>query len=522
MTGGCVIHWFRKGLRLHDNPALTAALKPSDGKTLAVMPVFILDPEFVRSDSVGPNRWRFLIQSLQDLDDNLEKLGSKLFVIRGNPREVFTDLFTKWDVKRITWELDTEPYSIQRDSDIETLAKERKVKVETFTSHTLFHPEQIIAKNRGDVPMTYQKYCTLFSSMGPPPKPLDAPDKISEEAKPLKELAKNQTYDIPTLDEVGINKDDHSPCLYFGGESEGLKRLQDKISPSNATWVRKFEKPQTSPNSLAPSTTVLSPYLKFGCVSVRLMYWKVDDLYRGSKHTQPPVSLHGQLLWREFFYTVGFATPNFDLMEGNPVARQIPWADQPHLLEAWENARTGFPWIDAIMTQLHEEGWIHHLARHSVACFLTRGDLWQSWVKGQQVFEKLLLDADWSLNAANWMWLSASAFFHQYYRVYSPIAFGKKTDENGDYIRKYIPVLAKFPAKYIYQPWEAPLATQKAAGCIIGVDYPRPIVDHAIKSKENLAKMKAAYASTAQQKDETPNKRKQPIIKNSSQKKPKA
>ena len=91
------------------------------------------------------------------------------------------------------------------------------------------------------------------------------------------------------------------------------------------------------------------------------------------------------------------------------------------LFQAWRESRTGHPFIDAIMTQLREQGWIHHLARHAVACYLTRGDLWISWERGQEVFEELLLDADWSLNAGNWMWLSASAFFHQYYRVYSPV-----------------------------------------------------------------------------------------------------
>ena len=96
-----------------------------------------------------------------------------------------------------------------------------------------------------------------------------------------------------------------------------------------------------------------------------------------------------------------------------------------------------------------------------MACFLTRGDLWVSWEDGMEVFEELLLDADWSLNAANWMWLSASAFFHQYFRVYSPVAFGKKTDPTGQYIRKYLPKLAKFPTEYIYEPWKAPISVQK-------------------------------------------------------------
>ena len=181
---------------------------------------------------------------------------------------------------------------------------------------------------------------------------------------------------------------------------------------------------------------------------------------------------------------------------------QVPWDNNREVLSKWANAQTGYPWIDAIMTQLRKEGWIHHLARHSVACFLTRGDLWQSWEAGQRVFEELLLDADWSLNAGNWMWLSASAFFHQYYRVYSPVAFGKKTDKEGDYIRKYLPALKKYPSNYIYEPWKAPLSVQKAAGCIIGTDYPRPIVDHDVVHKENMARMKAAYAANKAGADE--------------------
>ena len=136
---------------------------------------------------------------------------------------------------------------------------------------------------------------------------------------------------------------------------------------------------------------------------------------------------------------------------------------------------------------------MHHLARHAVACFLTRGDLWQSWEKGRDVFDELLLDADWSLNNANWLWLSASAFYHQYFRVYSPISFPKKTDPTGEFVKRYVPQLKNYPAKYIYEPWKAPLSVQKQAGCIIGKDYPNPIVDHQKASKQNIAKMKQAY-----------------------------
>lgn len=121
--------------------------------------------------------------------------------------------------------------------------------------------------------------------------------------------------------------------------------------------------------------------------------------------------------------------------------------------------------------------------------------MWQSWEAGAAVFDEYLLDADWSLNNGNWMWLSCSAFFYQYFRCYSPVAFGKKTDPTGEYIKKYLPMLKAYPKKYIFEPWTTPDAVQKAAGCIIGKDYPEPIVDHKVASKANMAKMKLAYAA---------------------------
>lgn len=145
------------------------------------------------------------------------------------------------------------------------------------------------------------------------------------------------------------------------------------------------------------------------------------------------------------------------------------------------------------MTQLREEGWIHHLARHAVACFLTRGDLWISWEEGMKVFEELLLDADWSVNAGMWMWLSCSSFFQQFFHCYCPVRFGRKADPNGDYIRKYLPVLKNYPTKFIHEPWVAPDNVQKTAKCIIGQDYPVPIVNHSMVSRLNMERMKQVY-----------------------------
>ncbi|XP_067346218.1 cryptochrome circadian regulator 5 isoform X3 [Channa argus] len=448
------IHWFRKGLRLHDNPALMAALR--DCKEL--YPVFILDPNLYYTTSVGINRWRFLIGALKDLDCSLKKLDSRLFVVRGEPEDVFPELFKKWKITAMTYEYDTEPYSLTRDKKVAALAKEHGVKVVYKISHTLYDIDRIIEENNGKPPLAYKRLQAIVKSLGPPKRPIPAPtmEDMEDVTTPCSEQHE-QTYGIPTLEELGRDTAALGEELFPGGEQEALRRLDEHMK-------------------------------------------------RTKKHSLPPVSLHGQLLWREFFYTASVGIPNFNKMESNPVCTQVDWDTNPEYLAAWREARTGFPFIDAIMTQLRQEGWIHHLARHAVACFLTRGDLWISWEEGQKVFEDLLLDGDWALNAGNWQWLSASTFFHQFFRVYSPVAFGKKTDKRGDYIRKYLPFLKKFPAEYIYEPWKAPRSVQQAAGCIVGKDYPRPIVQHEVVSKRNVQRMKVAYAKRSPHPTESPSK----------------
>ncbi|XP_043227438.1 cryptochrome-2-like isoform X1 [Amphibalanus amphitrite] len=486
MSPPVVIHWFRKGLRLHDNPALLKAVDYATQSGYHLRPVFILDPQFTRSGRVGANRWRFLVGALSDLDSSLQLLGSRLLVCRGSPETVLPKLIREWDVRRITFETDTEPYAVARDARVAQLARELSCAVTSVTSHTLYEPAQVLAANGGKPPLTYQRMVTLVEQLGAPVAAEPAPRSLPPPGQPAGH------FSVPSLAELGVDAEQLGEELYPGGETEGLARLERSLARPD--WVCRFEKPKTAPNSLQPSTTVLSPYVKFGCVSARLFYHRLADVYsRRGNYTRPPVSLHGQLLWREFFYVVGANTPNFDRMEGNAICRQIPWIENEEFLKAWSEGRTGYPWIDAVMTQLRQEGWIHHLARHAVACFLTRGDLFISWEHGMKVFDELLLDADWSLNAANWMWLSASAFFHQFFRVYSPVAFGKKTDPNGDYIKKYLPKLRKYPSQYIYEPWKAPIATQKAAGCIVGRDYPKPIVDHDKVRPRNIEWMAAAY-----------------------------
>ncbi|KAG9334486.1 hypothetical protein JZ751_007569 [Albula glossodonta] len=437
---------------------------------------------------------RFLLQCLEDLDASLRKLNSRLFVIRGQPANVFPRLFKfhpfllqsaplphpflhtlsyhsspscfslthnsspscfsmphnsspscfglthdsspscfivphnsspscfiEWKITRLTFEYDSEPFGKERDAAIKKLAMEAGVEV-------------VIELNGGQPPLTYKRFQTLISRMDPPEPPVE-PLSDAFMGRCVTPISDDhaEKYGVPSLEELGFDTEGLPSAVWPGGETEALTRIERHLE--RKAWVANFERPRMNANSLLASPTGLSPYLRFGCLSCRLFYFKLTDLYRKvKKNSSPPLSLYGQLLWREFFYTAATTNPRFDKMEGNPICVRIPWDRNPEALAKWAEAKTGFPWIDAIMTQLRQEGWIHHLARHAVACFLTRGDLWISWEEGMKVFEELLLDADWSVNAGSWMWLSCSSFFQQFFHCYCPVGFGRRTDPNGDFI----------------------------------------------------------------------------------------
>ncbi|NWH40552.1 CRY1 protein, partial [Chloropsis hardwickii] len=478
------IHLFRKGLRLHDNPVLLAALESSE----ALYPLYILDRAFLTSSMhIGALRWNFLLQSLEDLHKNLGQLGSCLLVIEGEYEIVLRDHIQKWNITQVTLDAEMEPFYKEMEANIQRLGAEMGFKVLSLVSHSLYDTQRILDLNGGSPPLTYKRFLHILSLLGDPQVPVRNLTAEDFQRCRAPDLGLAECYRVPLPVDLKISPESLSP--WRGGETEGLQRLEQHLTDQG--WVTSFTKPRTIPNSLLPSTTGLSPYLSMGCLSVRTFFYRLSNIYAQAKHhSLPPVSLQGQLLWREFFYTVASATPNFTQMAGNPICLQICWYKDAERLYKWKMAQTGFPWIDAIMTQLRQEGWIHHLARHSVACFLTRGDLWISWEEGMKVFEELLLDADYSINAGNWMWLSASAFFHQYTRIFCPVRFGKRTDPQGDYIRKYLPILKNFSSKYIYEPWTASEEEQKQAGCIIGQDYPFPMVNHKEASNRNLQLMK--------------------------------
>ncbi len=325
------VHWFRKGLRLHDNPALLAAAKCAAQSGGVLYPVFVLDPWFLHPSRVGANRVQFLLQCLDDLHASLQRHNSRLFVLRGKPEQELPQFMQRHEVKLLTFEADDEPYARRRDSAIRKQAEQLHVRVEAHCSNTLWDPAHLLSKNKGKPPGSYTTTLKLCKAAGPPAKPLSAPGPGELPAVPSRLRAGSAEADaqfsIPTLHELGYDPAD-AQAIIQGGETAGLGRLADFLADAGRTAT--FEKPKTAPTEFSPpSTTALSPFLKFGAVSARTFYYDVQAVtknYKGVGST-PPVSLEGQILWREHWYLIACHTPGgpFDAMATNPICRQIDW-----------------------------------------------------------------------------------------------------------------------------------------------------------------------------------------------------
>ena len=447
-----VLYWFRTDLRLHDSPALAAALEL---KPAAFYPVWCWDPHYVYHTRVGPNRFQFLLDCQNDLSASLTKLNRKqrLLVLREPAVTLLPKLFKAWKISHLVFEKDTDAYARARDQQVMQLAGDAGVEVIVKVGRTLWDPDEIVRQNGGKPTMSMSQLQNAGAKVGAIAQPLKAPTSLpnpgeldvgeidqsipsdkgkdlnshlreSREGSFLHGLAgKKSDFSPPTLEDLGLPP---ATTPHRGGETVILQRLEEKIF-ADQEWTATFEKPKTSPAQFEPQGTCLtSPFLHFGALSCRYFYHRVQtivDERRKQKKavSDPPTSLTGQLLFRDMYFAAQAALGEpFAQTYNNSHVRFIPWhlpskvdvtskkvtgsyeVDDEQKEEwylRWREGRTGFPWIDAIMRQLRQEGWIHHLARHSVACFLTRGGCYISWERGADTFEEFLIDHETACNA---------------------------------------------------------------------------------------------------------------------------
>ena len=454
------IWWIRRDLRLSDNQALAEALRQAD----TVIPVFILDPGLLSSDFVGPARLAFLFDGLRALETSLLERGSRLILREGDPFEVLSTLCNENQVEGIFAEEDYSPYAIQRDEKIAL-----NLPLHLVNGVTVYNPE-MLCKANGEPYTVFTPFSRLWRSLPAVASPLPAPDRLPTGP----EL---QSLEIPT------QPSHPSESTFRAGEQEAQKRLSSFID------FQIFEYANTRNRMDLEGTSQLSPYLRLGMLSARQAAWAArqasDSAVTASAREGVETWLN-ELIWREFYAAILYHFPFVRGVAFKESLRQIPWLNDPAALNAWKTGLTGFPVVDAAMRQLNATGWMHNRARMITASFLTK-DLLVDWREGERFFMQQLLDGDPASNNGGWQWTAGTGTdAAPYFRVFNPVLQGQKFDPQGNYVRRWVPDLAKVPIKYLQSPWEMPLEMQKQVGCLVGRDYPAPIVDHAMARKRVL------------------------------------
>jgi deoxyribodipyrimidine photo-lyase len=475
------IWWIRRDLRLADNASLSAAL--SGGW---VIPVFILDPVF---DSHSARRKNFLYEGLHALDKELRARKSYLVVRRGKPIEVLRKLVQETDALRIYAEEDYTPYARKRDSEIS-----KELLLELFAGQTVHHPEFV--KKKDGTPYTiYTPYSKTWKSLLADISLIPAPQTINTPADIFSEP-------IP----------DFQPnSLFPAGEVEALRRLKffttenTESTEKNSLNISVNSVPSVA-NALSPihqydntrdrmdmdGTSSLSPYIRFGMISLRQAVHAAKlSTFNLKPSTGAEIWLN-ELIWREFYIQILYHFPRVTRGAFNPAFANIEWRNDESDFKAWKEGRTGVPIVDAGMRQLNQTGWMHNRARMIIASFLVK-DLLIDWRWGEKYFMDNLLDGDLAANNGGWQWTAGTGTdAAPYFRIFNPVLQSQKFDPQGDYIRKWIPELRGLNAKEIHTPWEKNI---KIAG------YPeQPIVDHKIVKERTLqayalSKMKVANES---------------------------
>jgi deoxyribodipyrimidine photo-lyase len=467
--------WFRRDLRLQDNPALHAALARGG----AVVPLYILDDAGGWGWRLGgASRW-WLHHSLAALEGSLRARGSRLVIAEGEADKVLRDLVRETGAGAVYWNRCYDLASVARDSWMESDLPASGVEVRTFNATVLNEPHTIA--NRQGRPFQiftrYWRHC-LTLPVSPPIKlpagPLPAPSQWPR-SLPLAnlDLLPRMKWDVRFADE------------WEPGEAGATKQLRQFVA-------RGLENYADARDTVAKDgTSRLSPHLCFGEVSPRQIWATVRDVGRESGVFPPgkgAAVFLSELGWREFAYHLLFNFPHTQEFPLRGEFARFPWAEDPgdEKLRAWQRGRTGYPIVDAAMRQLWAIGWMHNRARMIVASFLVK-HLRLPWRKGADWFWDTLVDADLANNTLGWQWSAGcGADASPFFRIFAPVLQGEKFDPGGDYIRRWVPELADLPAKHIHTPWTAPAPILEGAGIRLGENYPRPIVDHVTARAEAL------------------------------------
>ncbi len=448
-----VIVWFRRDLRLVDNPALHHAVESG----LPILPVYIFDEEAEGAwPEGGATKW-WLHHSLVSLDRDLRELGSRLVLLSGASAEVLAKLCKTFKPDGVYWNRRYEPDIVKRDTVIKKSLADSGVLVRSFNGALLQSPLSVT--NKAGTPFKvftpFWKHIQNLKTR----QPLSKPDELLTPKNWPKSKSLESFALLPKRDwSDGFAKE------WVPGEKGALDALATFKNTAASNYSEQRDQPSVR------GVSKLSPYLHFGELSPNQVWHFMDR----TKH-EPFLR---QVAWREFAHHLLFHFTDTPKKSLRPEFGEFPWKADQCLLRSWQSGRTGYPIVDAGMRELWTTGWMHNRVRMIASSFLVK-HLLQPWQAGAEWFWDTLVDADLANNTMGWQWVAGcGADAAPYFRIFNPITQGERFDGAGEYTRRWLPELAGLPDKFLYKPWEAPASVLQEAGVDLGSTYPYPIVDH--------------------------------------------
>ena len=460
MSTSPTILWFRKDLRLADNSALAAAIEAG----APIIPVFIWASEEMGDWAPrGASKW-WLHQALESLSEEWRVKGGNLVLRQGESLAVLRELIAETGAKRVCWNRRYESPSREIDAEIKRTLREEGIEVESFNSSLLNEPHT--ASTGGGNP--YKVYTPYWKKV--------KDRKIEEIAQSdFEKMTFPDTYPpgyaLKSLQLLPENQWYRKFDQYWEvTEAAAQKRLDAFLDQP----VENYNEARDIPGEVGTSS--LSPYLHWGLIGPRQVMHALKAKH-DLRETGPMVYAK-EIYWREFAYNVLYHFPKTPDAPLHEKYSDFPWEPDTEVLKRWQHGQTGYPIVDAGMRQLYATGWMHSRVRMVVSSLLVK-HLLQDWREGARWFWDTLVDADLASNTLGWQWSAGcGADAAPYFRVFNPIIQGQKFDPEGDYVRKWVPEIAKIPNKYIHEPWETPIGILEYAGVELGKDYPLPIIDH--------------------------------------------
>ena len=476
----CGLVWLRRDLRVTDNAALFQALKHCQ----RVHVVFVFDTEILDALPRADRRVEFIRESLVEVDARLREMAGHpqagLIVRHGVAKDKIVKLAHHLQAQAVFANHDDEPHALDRDIQVRGHLADHGMVLHTYKDHVVMERNEVLTQmNKPFSVFTPYKNAWL--------KKITSEDLQAYEVAPMGQRLAPRPDDlahpVPSLTDIGFETTNLQTLKIPTGETGAQALLQDFL-----TRIDQYEDTRNFPAVKGPS--YLSVHLRFGTVSIRQLAREAHPrMLAGSEGASVWLS---ELIWRDFYVQVlhNFAhvgqgksfKPDYDA---------IRWEHGTHahkLFDAWCEARTGYPLVDAAMRQINQTGYMHNRLRMVVASFLVK-DLGIDWRWGEKYFATHLNDFDLSANNGGWQWASSSGCDAQpYFRIFNPISQSEKFDPDGKFIRRYVPELADLPTKSLHAPWLAKPLELQAAGVEIGKTYPAPIVDHAQAREKTLAR----------------------------------